>query len=221
MLRPFLQNTFAALALSAGVLGAIDFNYVSTISEPEKVIMHIQQAYWLDDQGAKYPLLPTTIDLDVTLGCSVDITRAVHWAQEKGVTPTSLIIEASRHFEVQASAFIETTKATAHTQEGQKELEVEGIKHIAIAAIGEGEAGLQTCWIPESKEVNFMLEMLGFQVLENGTVAYQVSAENITSSTTAAKVEFSPAFIEFATTQPDLPVFIIPHLPAVSIVVQE
>jgi hypothetical protein len=223
MVKSLFKSTLVALAVTttAGttLLNAGYIPHNSTLVQAQRLIMHIDQAYWVDAEGVKYPLLTAPLDLDIANGGSVDITAAINWARELGIVPQYLVVESRRYFEAQAMAFLELPEIEAHTLTDYLQVNVGDIRHISLAALDGESPSLQTCWIPQSNHIDTRLQEAGIALGENNALLFSLDVRELfEKDVQEATVEIVSGGIEFGTTEKGHPVFVVPHLPALTFV---
>lgn len=211
----FFKKSLASIAITTSLLNAVYIPQNSTIVTPQQMIMHIEDAYWLDENNIAYSFLKAPVDIDIASNYTINLIPALDWIRSHNITPVSLVIKSKRHFETIANAFLEGITTHAHTHTNFPEINYNEISHICLASQTAEAATIQKCWMPESTSVNSELSALGIESNEGGSVSYILDASELISDIQQANILINAGRIEFGTGENKHPIVVMAHLPQI------
>jgi hypothetical protein len=217
MLMHFFKKSLAIVGLTASLLNAIYIPQNSTIVAPQQMLMHIEEAYWLDENNIEYPFLNAPVDINIASSHTINLMPALDWIRSNNITPVKLVIKSKRYFETIANAFLEGISTHGHTQTNFPEISYYNISHICIASQTSEPATVQKCWTPESTSLNAELSALGIESNQEGSIFYNLDASELTSDIQQATLLINAGRIEFGTGQNKHPIIVIAHLPQITL----
>lgn len=218
MLKSFFNISLATTALAAfGTLSAGFLPFNSSVVQPQQMVMHVEQAYWIDENNTKYPLLQAPMDIDVIEDQFVDLTPALTYARSENITPVKLVVEAKRYFEMRAATYLPELKTPAHTSAEFPDISFGEISHISLAAQTKGSPTTQTCWLPVCGFVDEQIGTIDVTPGQDGTIYYTLDVSSLDESCDQLRLFISGSFAEFGTYINSYPIIVIPHLPILKI----